>query len=278
VAPRLPAADPARASAAPGSPDTRARADSARSASPDLEISRAAAPSLLASGRARESGAAPELASCAGEPERCDGRDNDCDAAIDELDALGCSTAYLDEDADGFGALADGCFCALPAARVANALDCDDTRADVHPGSPEVCDGQVDNDCDGATDLCGARPHQALLPGDLAIRAVHEQVSGLEDPEAERFEIENRTPDRLELMGLEIRDDGVDGFRVRRSLVLEPGGRVLLGRNGDAATNGGMKLDYVYSDFILSNAGDAIELRSDGVIIDRSAYLAPPSP
>lgn len=30
-------------------------------------------------------------------------------------------------------------------------VDCDDSRADVHPGAPEVCDG-VDDDCDGAGD------------------------------------------------------------------------------------------------------------------------------
>lgn len=32
--------------------------------------------------------------------------------------------------------------------------DCDDTRADIHPGAPKVCDW-VDHDCDGAYDCDG---------------------------------------------------------------------------------------------------------------------------
>ncbi len=32
-------------------------------------------------------------------------------------------------------------------------VDCDDDNADVYPGAEEICDGVVDNDCDGTTDL-----------------------------------------------------------------------------------------------------------------------------
>ena len=164
------------------------------------------------------------------------------------------------------------CVCSPPEGLVANGLDCDDARPDVHPGVAEVCDGEVDNDCDGIADLCGALPHRALAPGDLAIRAVQDHLNDIDDELCEWFEIENRTSHRLELMGLEVRDDGVDAFRIRRSLVLEPLGRVVLGRTGDPRTNGGVTVDYVYSDFVLSNAGDSIELRSDGRVIDRRAY------
>jgi hypothetical protein len=34
---------------------------------------------------------------------------------------------------------------------VANALDCDDINADIHPGAAELCDG-IDNDCNGLSD------------------------------------------------------------------------------------------------------------------------------
>ncbi|TVQ93166.1 MAG: hypothetical protein EA397_05170 [Deltaproteobacteria bacterium] len=49
-------------------------------------------------------------------------------------------TVATDFDGDGFDALGAG------------GDDCDDFRADVYPGAPEVCDG-VDNNCDGEIDL-----------------------------------------------------------------------------------------------------------------------------
>ncbi len=227
--------------------------------------------------------AATDSSTCNPEPERCDGVDNDCDGLRDEPGAAGCSNSYVDRDRDGFGAALGDCLCMPAQGLVSNGLDCDDTRSDVHPGASEVCDGQVDNDCDGYTDLCGALPHQALAPGDLAVRGVQDHMNDVDDELCEWFEIENRTPHKLELMGLEVRDDALDGFRIRRSLVLEPGSRVVLGRTGDPRTNGGVPVDYVYSDFILSNGGDSIELRSDGRVIARTAYSAreapaPPSP
>lgn len=50
-----------------------------------------------------------------------------------------CEEACPDADQDGFSPLCG------------ERRDCDDTRADVHPGAPEVCDG-VDNNCDRRTD------------------------------------------------------------------------------------------------------------------------------
>ena len=63
--------------------------------------------------------------------EQCDGRDDDCDGAIDE---------DFDLDLDGFLALS-----------CPGGDDCDDEDAAAHPGAAEVCDG-ADNDCDGAVD------------------------------------------------------------------------------------------------------------------------------
>jgi hypothetical protein len=62
-----------------------------------------------------------------GNPEVCDGIDNDCDASTDEQG-----------DTDGDGAsLCDG--------------DCDVTNPTVYPMAPELCDG-LDNDCMGQVD------------------------------------------------------------------------------------------------------------------------------
>lgn len=64
-----------------------------------------------------------------GAGELCDGKDNDCDDAIDE---------GFDEDGDGFRP------CSEPP-------DCEDTDALIYPGAPERCNG-LDDDCDGVSD------------------------------------------------------------------------------------------------------------------------------
>ena len=44
--------------------------------------------------------------------------------------------------------------CAAPTAHVADATDCDDTEATVHPTHAEVCNDGLDNDCDGLATPC----------------------------------------------------------------------------------------------------------------------------
>jgi hypothetical protein len=71
-------------------------------------------------------------------PERClDGRDNDGDGDFD-CDDEQCD-ASCDLDGDGDAQIAGG------------GTDCDDSRADVHVGAEETCNG-VDDDCDGLAD------------------------------------------------------------------------------------------------------------------------------
>ncbi|MFZ5476901.1 MAG: MopE-related protein [Myxococcota bacterium] len=88
--------------------------------------------------------------------EVCGDVDEDCDGVVDEADAFDASTWYADADGDGYGdpgATAVGC--SAPSGYVADAGDCDDTRADVSPAGVEAC-GDVDEDCDGAEDEAGA--------------------------------------------------------------------------------------------------------------------------
>ena len=83
--------------------------------------------------------------------ERCDELDNDCDGAVDE-DVAEPSVWHGDFDADGFGDAATVLAqCDPPAGYVADATDCDDGDADVHPGAEEFCD-DLDQDCDGVPD------------------------------------------------------------------------------------------------------------------------------
>jgi len=91
-----------------------------------------------------------------GADERCDGLDHDCDGFVDEDDSVDADTFYADDDGDGFGDPGDPrTACSLPPGCSADASDCDDARANSHPGATEYCNG-VDDDCDGTVDEASA--------------------------------------------------------------------------------------------------------------------------
>ncbi|MEM9188666.1 MAG: putative metal-binding motif-containing protein [Myxococcota bacterium] len=82
-------------------------------------------------------------------PEVCDALDNDCDEQVDEMVLV---EYWPDNDGDTFGDPMGMSMqaCSRPMGFSDNNTDCDDTRGDVQPGAPEVCDpGMVDENCDG---------------------------------------------------------------------------------------------------------------------------------
>ena len=99
-----------------------------------------------------------------GATERCDNLDNDCNGTVDD-DLV--QSWYADADADGFGNAAQAVTACEPpdGAYIADDSDCDDTRSDVYPSAPELCDG-LDNDCDGQTDEDDATTWYADADGD----------------------------------------------------------------------------------------------------------------
>jgi len=75
---------------------------------------------------------------------------------------------YLDTDGDGYGdpATATTSTEAIPpSGYVVDATDCDDTVANINPGTSESCDG-IDNNCDGTVDEGVTGPYYQDLDGD----------------------------------------------------------------------------------------------------------------
>ena len=89
-----------------------------------------------------------------GADELCNGENDDCDEFIDE-DPVDPTSWYYDGDGDGHGwAASELNTCEAPGPDyVTLDDDCDDSRADVHPGAVEYCDGGTDEDCDGLVDM-----------------------------------------------------------------------------------------------------------------------------
>lgn len=107
--------------------------------------------------------------------EACDGRDNDCDGAIDEGVLV---PSYTDADGDGWGTGEVDDNCAGLPGYASIAGDCDDTLAEVHPGAFRCISGSDIEFCtDDATwsadscpglGLCVPQPDGTgvCLPGD----------------------------------------------------------------------------------------------------------------
>jgi len=79
--------------------------------------------------------------------EVCNGRDDNCDRAIDEDTAVDAPTFYADDDGDGFGRDDDTRnACERPLGYADRAGDCDDDSFAVNPSRVAICNG-VDDDC-----------------------------------------------------------------------------------------------------------------------------------
>ena len=94
--------------------------------------------------------------------EICDGVDNNCNFDVDELIGL----VYSAADEDGFGNpdteteyyyhFDENCEDPQPeppAGYTYNNEDCDDNNPSINPDAEEICDDQIDNDCNALFDL-----------------------------------------------------------------------------------------------------------------------------
>ncbi|MCB9556169.1 MAG: lamin tail domain-containing protein [Deltaproteobacteria bacterium] len=97
--------------------------------------------------------------------------------------------------------------------------------------------------------------------------------SAVGDTVGEWIELFNSSGGAVDLNGFTLRDRGSDSHTIASSVVIPPGGYLVLGRDADVRQNGGVRVDYVYSGFVLGNSGDEIELRDpSGAVIDSIRY------
>jgi len=178
--------------------------------------------------------------------EECDGLDNDGDGQTDE---------GFDSDGDGFVTCGEQ-------------LDCDDDDAAINPGAEEAEGNLTDDDCDGLVD------EGFWTEGDLIINEVMNNPLKVADDDGEWFELLNQSGRTLYLNGLLIRSGEGDEHLVtsQQLLTLEPGGLYVMALNGDDDDNGGIQVDYVYSDVVLSNETDELTIEAGDVLLDQVSW------
>jgi hypothetical protein len=88
-----------------------------------------------------------------GADEWCNSTDDDCDSSIDE--GLASTFYYQDLDGDGYRSAFVFIFaCTQPAGYLPGSasIDCNDTNAGVYPGTIEVCENGIDDNCNSIID------------------------------------------------------------------------------------------------------------------------------
>ncbi len=124
--------------------------------------------------------------------------------------------------------------------------------------------GDDDDDVDGTP----------VAAGSVIVTEILNNPTGTDDG-LEWIELFNTTSGSIDLLGFTLTDDGSDSHKINASVVIAPGGYLLLGQSADTNSNGGAPVAYAYGmeDFLLSNGGDEVVLLGpDGVEVDRVNY------
>lgn len=104
--------------------------------------------------------------------------------------------------------------------------------------------------------------------GDIAITEIMKNPLTSGDPD-EWFEIYNPSPSVIyELSGCVVTDDGGDTFTINSSVVVQPGGFVVLAKDA----NPGFTPDYVWTGMNMGNGDDEVIITCNGTIIDQVYY------
>ena len=116
--------------------------------------------------------------------------------------------------------------------------------------------------------------NEGEFSSDLIINEIMSNPSAVSDEYGEWFEIFNNSAYQINLDNYIIRDND-DDFHIinQANLIIQPNDFLLLGRNSNNSLNGGINVDYEYSDFLLGNSFDEVIITSpNGIIIDEVWY------
>ena len=126
-------------------------------------------------------------------------------------------------------------------------------------------------------------PPSGFLGGEVIVSEFLRDPSTISDGDGEWVEVYNTTESDIDIEGWFLADDDFDFHQIDAGgagVIVPAAGFALLGANADELVNGGITLDYEWSDFFLSNstssAGDEIRLIDfSGVEVDRLKYTVP---
>jgi predicted extracellular nuclease len=161
---------------------------------------------------------------------------------------------------------------------------------DPNGASMSLTDPELDNNnglnwCEAITpfgdgDLGTPGSANICPPPEIIINEIIQNPSAVSDSNGEWFELYNAGDRDVNINGWTIRDDGFDNHLINNGspLLLPAGGYLVLGRNADSGANGGVMVDYQYSNFFLSNSADEVVLEDNNLTeIDRVEYDGGPS-
>jgi hypothetical protein len=144
--------------------------------------------------------------------------------------------------------------------------DCDDGNPTIKPGASETRNG-ADEDCDGLCD------EGVLSSGDLVITEIMDNPAAVGDGSGEWFEVYNPTKADLVLCdGWSLTDDSGETHDIAGPITIRGLSYYVFGNNSDTMANGGVTVNYEYSDYTLGNSADTVRLEFDGTVIDEVVY------
>jgi hypothetical protein len=111
-----------------------------------------------------------------------------------------------------------------------------------------------------------------LVSGDLIVTEIMKDPAMVDDTDGEWFEVYNASGGSVNLDGFGLYDDGSDATTLTSSDVFAAGAYIVLCRDADLASNGGLPCDIEYSGFNLANGDDEVGLGSAASSVDWVGY------